>query len=521
MPRLGIDFGTTNSMIVAYDKEKNSFEYFSYEDGRIAPVSSTVWYHDENIVVGTEARDKINSFSDVDGHHFEKSIKLTLGLNKSINIFGREVQPYKVAADIIKHLKHKAIYEHDAENLGIIVDKAVFTVPVKFSGKQRRELRKAANEAGIEVITFIHEPFAAIVGYYFTHTKASSANEIIENLEKLDGKYLLTFDWGGGTLDVTVVKVENGKMKELGTAELSGLAGDKFDEDIALWAWNKFLENNKQRYNNEFLEKIRKDKWDRLLSIAEQCKIKLSNEQSADFLIESLIPGDLESGINEIITRHDFELMIQNVVDKAINSIDDALDSARIGEINISHVFLTGGSCYIPYVQDQMKKKFSHRVETVNNAELLIAQGAAVIAEMKWVPFLTKDILIELSDGSFWTFFEKETLIVYSDENSRSEIFTCIDQRNKNAKVIVCEGIQQEKHKNLAILNVPILNDKHFGDDIKIEGNIDRDIILTIKAHSLLVNGYKQFRHSGVDEEYSIRKNVEITQLCFGLDFKD
>ena len=231
MPKLGIDFGTTNSLAVAYDKKEHEFHYFNYIGSKPVPISSTVWYHDNKVEIGKVARENINKFSNVDGHHFEKSIKSAFGKDANRYGFGKAVKPHEVASLIIKELKNTAV-KNGAEDIGIDMSKAVFTVPINFSGKARNDLRKSANDAGMEVSTFIHEPFAAIVGYYFTSIQ-TSYEDVVSKLRSLDGRYMLTFDWGGGTLDITVVKVEEGKMKEIGTAELTGVAGDEFDKKIA------------------------------------------------------------------------------------------------------------------------------------------------------------------------------------------------------------------------------------------------------------------------------------------------
>jgi hypothetical protein len=91
-----------------------------------------------------------------------------------------------------------------------------------------------------------------------------------------------------------------------------------------------------------------------------------------------------------------------------------------------------------------------------------------------------------------------------------SEEFSCVDSRMKRAKVIVCEGIGQSRDKNLAVLNVPVLGSAKYGDELVVEAELDRNIVLTIKGHSKLA----------VAQNYSVRKAVEVTQLCFGLDFQ-
>lgn len=512
MAKIGIDFGTTNSLMVAYDKRKNEFTYFSYDGERPTPISSTVWYNDNKVRVGSEAREKIHRYSEIPGHHFEKSIKLKLGKDYIANIFGQSVAPSLVAAEILKHIKTVAVDDYKADKVVDDLRRAVFTVPINFSGKARRDLRDAANEAGIEVSTFIHEPFAAIVGYYFTREKRDYET-IISDLLALDGKYVLTFDWGGGTLDITVVKIENGKMKEMGTAELTGLAGDKFDEDIATWAWNKYLDKiEKGKYTADYLEIQRKKKWGRMLAIAEKCKIELSSEESTEFLLDTVLP-DEEIGLYEELTRKEFSKLIQDTIDKACNKIDIAIKQAGINDINISEVLLTGGTCCIPAIQDSLKEKFGHRVEIIDNADLVIAQGAAVVSELGWLPFLTKDIQVELCDDSYWALFEHDMPIASDKEAIKNETFTCVDQRNSIAKVIISDGIGQQKDSTLAILNVPVLADSRFGDDIILEAKIDKDIILHISAYSKMVHGYGKY------ENYSIKTPpAEIYKMCFGLE---
>lgn len=511
MAQLGIDFGTTNSLFVAYDKKRNQFTYFNFSGDRPIPTSSTVWYHDNSIRIGSDARENINTFAGVEGHHFEKSIKLKLGNEYGVNVFGNIVQPYMIAAEILRHIKRVAVEDWAAVQAGVDVHRAIFTVPINFNGIQREALRKAAHEAGIEVTTFIHEPFAAVVGYYFTKGIVNSTQEIISGIKKLNGKFLLTFDWGGGTLDITIIKVENGKMIEVGTSELTGKAGDKFDEDIANWAWVKFLNKFGSKYDSGFLEQIRKDKWDLMLSRAERCKILLSTNESTNFVVLNILDN---LHISEQITRNDFRSLIENTLIDACNEIDKAIIEAQIGDVNIDHVLLTGGTCYIPAVQEKIIEKFGHRVSAVRDAELLIGQGAAVISEMGWLPFLTKDISLQLSDDSLYPIFEKGTNIAVASNAKKSEDLVCVDNRGGDAKIIIVEGNGQRKDRNLAVLKVPVLNHANFNDDIKLDAVIDHNIILKISARSFMVHGYRQ-----PEEEYSIEKSVEVHQLSFGLNF--
>ena len=170
---------------------------------------------------------------------------------------------------------------------------------------------------------------------------------------------------------------------------MTNVAGDKFDEDIAKFAWNLAVQKYGSKYSEDYLESTRKKKWGRMLAIAEQCKLELSLKQSADFILERVTSPSED--LDFTITRSTFEELISYAINDAMNKVDEALRQAGIQDIDLSLVLLTGGSCYIPAVMDRMVEKFGRRVEKVKNADLTIAQGAAVIAEMGWLPFLTKD----------------------------------------------------------------------------------------------------------------------------------
>ena len=196
-----------------------------------------------------------------------------------------------------------------------------------------------------------------------------------------------------------------GKFFERGTSELTNTAGDKFDEEIAMYVWNRFINKSGSKYSADFLEKIRRSKWGTLVSIAERCKIWLSTHQTTEFLYENIT---LNEDIDEIITRTDLEYILEKSIDKSMFQVEEALKNAGITYNDINCVLLTGGTCHIPAVQKALIDKFGHRVELSAEPELLIAKGAAIIAEMNWFPILTKDILIQLSDESYWPIFEKK-----------------------------------------------------------------------------------------------------------------
>lgn len=506
MPGIGIDFGTTNSSIVCYDEKKKKIDYLMDKtfEGKPLPYPSFVWYNDNHVIVGKEAKNNFNTYSGRPGHCLVKSIKSLLGSNEKITVFGDSREPFQITSDILKYLKHMALNNYRSSLVGSNFEQAVFTVPVNFSGRQRAELRKAAELAGINVQTFIHEPFAAVIGYLF----GNSNNELIH---KYKGKYILVFDWGGGTLDITVVKVDNNgdKLFEVGTSQLTGIAGDKFDEELMNICINRFKDKYIERFRSEYLDEKLRGKVDRILYYVERCKINLSSYERAH--IESQIFAETDGSntifydINEEIERKDFEKSILIHVNKAVNKIYEALKAAQINSEQIALVLMTGGSSKIPLVIDEVRKIFGYRAISVDNCDTIIAEGAAIVAANNWIPFLSKNIMIELSDGSFWTVFEKGTPLKPRTTVKEAD-FICVDNRNSEARIIVSEGYEYNtRDKNLGILNVPLPEElpyPHFFDEIKTTYEIDNNFVLK-------VGGYSEFAR--------LRKKLKIYDLCFGL----
>ena len=193
-------------------------------------------------------------------------------------------------------------------------------------------------------------------------------------------------------------------------------------------------------------------------------------------------------------------------MDRAINKIHEALKSAHISADQISLALLTGGSSHIPLVVDEIRKIFGHRVVQVPNSDTIIAEGAAIVAANNWVPFLAKNIMVELSDKSHWVVYDKGTELI-PDTTYKEETFICVDNRDAEGKLILAEGYKQDrKDRNLGVLNIPLLSKKPYAaffDTIATTYEIDRDYVLN-------VSGYSEFEKR--------RKKLNIYDLCIGLE---
>ena len=212
MTAFGIDFGTTNSlaaMIVGKDP-------VSLVDAtNNLPHPSVIWYRGMEVVVGREARQNMDLTEAGAPPGFVRSPKMMLRREGPIFVDGRTIDPRDAVAEVLKHLRTDAALPRD-DSAGQQIDRAVMTIPVDFGGKERRSLREAARKAGVGVVQFVHEPVAAL--YAYLRSQPDTSHE----LAHLEGRTVLVFDWGGGTLDLTLCRIRDAQERSRGRGRAEG-----------------------------------------------------------------------------------------------------------------------------------------------------------------------------------------------------------------------------------------------------------------------------------------------------------
>ncbi len=470
---VGIDFGTTNSLVATASRTKPypRTKALLSSDGR--PHPSVVWYQvGGELKVGRIAKTNILGFSEAPGNFFVSSIKRALGKGKTLTIFETKYEAKQVAAEIFRHLKNDA-----EEREGIGISEAVVTVPIDFDGLARRDLRSAANDAGIHIKTFVHEPFAAIVGHCFSEKGNRS-------LEDREGQRILVFDWGGGTLDITIGQIEGGTISELATAGLTDRSGDHFDELLANFAKTAFMERNGILADHLKLLPSTKD---RLRSECEFKKIDLSEQLEAKISLDDFYKQNGRAFyLDEYIKRAKFEELIHFDVEEALARVHLALDSAGLHTSDIDLALLIGGTSRIPKIHKEMHDRFGVKITHVENADSIIAEGAAIIDALNLHPVLAGPICIELSDGKPYEIFRAGE-IAKSQACSKQVNLFCTDNRDGQARLIVKEGSGPFKDRLVtkSVLAVPVSSKlpmpyKHERVTAKLV--IDEDLILKVSA---------------------------------------
>jgi len=484
----GVDFGTTNSVVAQADPRTGRVRALTDAEGR--PHPSVVWFRaDGTTIVGREAKRNIHSYSDEVGNVFIPSIKRQLGQDRVFRVFGQPRTAIDVAAEVFKFLRGRAKIESNLE-----IREAVVAVPVYFDGRARRELRRAADSGGLYIKTFIHEPFAAVVGYCCGQPEG-------ERLQQLDGRNILVFDWGGGTLDITVAAIKAGRMLELATAGLVDRAGDHFDDSLRRFTTSHFLDKNRLAPMDLAPTQSTKD---RFLDECERVKISLSGrDEDLVQVAQAVRVGERVYDVDERVTRSEFEDLILADIKDAMHQVDKALETARLTTREVDLVLLIGGSSRIPLVQRDMQERFGARLVEVPNADTIIAEGAAIVEARGMFPVLARSIGVRLSDGNIYEILQAGT-IAKRDLCRKSVNFFCTDNRDGQARLVVTEEIGG-KHLTKHVLPIPVSNQlpKPYNHErVTVKFALDDDLVLHV---------------SGKGATQQDGASVELHDLCFGL----
>ena len=363
----GLDFGTTNSLaaIVAADRAIP----FTDDEGR--PHPSVVLYRGEDTVVGRRAKDQLDvAGAGVIGDAV-RSPKAQLGSGQAIHVAGVSREPREVVAQILGHVREQAIAHPANRETRSDFAEAVMTIPVNMDGRARRELRQAAADAGIRVRQFVHEPLAALYAYL------REQSDWLRAMTELEGKLVLVFDWGGGTLDLTLCQLVRGTLVQVHNRGDGRVGGDQFDERLR----HLVRRRHADQYGLDVLVH-QPGAEAKLLNRCEQAKITLSTAEDAPVFIPNYLTVDGPAAdVDLAIRRQELEDLTADIVHQGMSSIDLLLERAGVNDASIELVLAIGGMVHMPVIRRRLRERFGPvRVPDVEDGEQLIAKGAAWIA---------------------------------------------------------------------------------------------------------------------------------------------
>ena len=358
---VGIDLGTTNSLVATV--RSGSAVCLPDSDGR-ATLPSVVRYLDGKVEVGKNAL----SAQKTDPLNTVSSAKRLIG--RTLTDLAQEAQylpyrftpnervvelntrqgaktPIEVSAEILKALKLRA-----EETLGGDLVGAVITVPAYFDDAQRQATKDAARLAGLNVLRLLNEPTAAAIAY---------------GLDNASEGTFVVYDLGGGTFDVSVLQLTKGLFEVKATGGNSALGGDDFDHRLFCY----LLEQND-------LSKLNEQDSQLLLSLVRTAKEKLTTQT------EAIIETTLSDGhkIHTVITRQEFHNLTQNLVQKTIEPVKQALKDAGVTKADVKGVIMVGGSTRMLHVQQAVATFFGQTPLNNLNPDEVVALGAAIQANV-------------------------------------------------------------------------------------------------------------------------------------------
>ncbi|MDP4200927.1 MAG: Fe-S protein assembly chaperone HscA [Bacteroidota bacterium] len=492
---VGIDLGTTNSLVAYVDSGRARI--ISGEDGPLVPSVVTLDDYGAVTAVGKKAREMAmrdashtvysvkrlmgKSFQDVKKESGMLSYRLVPadeGLVR-IQIGSKLYTPIELSSYVLLELKKRA-----ETHLGEPVTRAVITVPAYFNDAQRHATKDAGRLAGLDVLRIVNEPTAAALAY---------------GLDRKNDGTVAVYDLGGGTFDISILKIKNGIFEVLSTNGDTYLGGDDIDRRLM----ELFITQIQHMVAGftptpEQLQKIR--------NVAEQTKIALSS--AGHVMVELDLP---EAGVayRRNLTLPEFERIAKSVIERTRKPCEDAMSDAKLNPEEIDEVVLVGGATRMPMVKALVREIFERTPHDELNPEETVALGAAIQANV--LAGHTKDVLlldvtplslgIETMGGMMSTIIPRNTTI----PTKVTENYTTFADNQTGVEINVFQGerdfVRDNRHlAGFTLKGIPPMT--AGAAKVEVTFLIDADGILQVHARET---------HTGIEQEVEVKPSYGLT----------
>jgi molecular chaperone DnaK len=506
---VGIDLGTTNSVIAAFEGGQPTV-IPNAEGSRTTP-SVVAYTPTGERLVGHLARRQaalnpdgtITSAKRFIGRRFDEiteeaetvTYKVVPGPDGAVrfDVRGKEISPEEVSAQVLRKLADDA-----AKYLGEKVTEAVVTVPAYFNDAQRQATKDAGRIAGLEVLRIINEPTAAALAY---------------GLDKAGHETVLVFDLGGGTFDVSILDVGDGVVEVRATAGDTHLGGDNFD--------HRLVDHLAEEFKRAEGIDLRKDPQalQRLTEAAERAKIELSTVPQTQVNLP-FITADANGPkhLTTTVTRAVFEELTHDLLERTMGPVRQAMSDARIGEGDLDEVILVGGATRMPAVQALVRRLTGGKDPNMSvNPDEVVALGAAIQAgvlkgDVRDVVLLDVTPLslgVETLGGLMTRVIERNTTI----PTRRTETFTTAEDNQPAVEVVVLQGERERAADNRVLGRLRLENIRPAPrgmPQIEVTYDIDANGILNVSARDQATGGEQKIAitESGTLDKSEVERMV-------------
>lgn len=499
MTTVGFDFGTTNSVmsIVVGDRCIPILE-----DG--FPHPSVVSYRGGVPTVGRRAKNELESSGAGVMGNIVRSPKTMLG-RSSVTVDGHTYSPQVVVRDVVAHVMAHALSDRVARQTGSSFDRAVVTIPVDMNGERRRELREACRMAGMSIYQFVHEPLAALYG----HLRNMPDYQL--EFARLNRQLVLVFDWGGGTLDLTLCRVADGMLVQVANDGCSDVGGDILDDMLVNEIERKVLQS--RGIHHPVSRQV--GALSGLRAAAERAKIALSDKDVHPLLVpDYFMPEAGDVDLEFRLSRTDLEAIVASKVSQGIGRIEQLLLNARVDPSGVAMCLATGGMVNMPLIQARLRELFgAGRVEVSSRGNTIISEGAAWIAHDGARLVLAKNIEVLVSRQAYFPVVQAGSLMPRESEIHRSPApltLYCSDPTDGIAKFVLTtpkrtgRSVQVNDERDiLGTLAVSVdSNQRPLLERLLLDVTVDENLVLRSKGTSTI---------AGATDE------VEVHTLEFGL----